>query len=173
MYYNLVSSVWPGNKVRAVQVVFIVQREHTSLLYLKKIHATEEPVVQVATRTFDDFAVGLLLAEIGTGVPPYFNPGNDYGSTAEGNLQNEKGIFYILQHKTICDRGQAGLDKSINPKTDLAQGVVPIKQAVKEVVGRSLYYLQHGRHFEHKSATKNGIGNVALLRLVMTIETFF
>ncbi|CAK9080060.1 unnamed protein product [Durusdinium trenchii] len=132
MYYNLVSSVWPGNKV--------------------------------ATRTFDDFAVGLLLAEIGTGVPPYFNPGNDYGSTAEGNLQNEKGIFYILQHKTICDRGQAGLDKSINPKTDLAQGVVPIKQAVKEVVGRSLYYLQHGRHFEHKSATKNGIGNVALLR---------
>eukprot|EP00913_Durusdinium_trenchii_P020899 g19637.t1 len=92
---------------------------------------------KVATRTFDDFAVGLLLAEIGTGVPPYFNPGNDYGSTAEGNLQNEKGIFYILQHKTICDRGQAGLDKSINPKTDLAQGVVPIKQAVKEVEQRA------------------------------------
>ena len=41
----------------------------------------------VGARTFDDFAVGMMLAEIGTGVPPFFNPDYDYFSEKEGNLQ--------------------------------------------------------------------------------------
>lgn len=112
-------------------------------------------------RTFDDFALGLMLAEIGTGVPPYFNPDFDYYSKKQGNLQNEKGIFYILQPKRVCEKGDVGIK---DPKTDLAYGKVSIKTAVKEVVGRSLYYLQNGHHFIYTSAMDQGIGNVQLLK---------
>ena len=127
------------------------------------------PTYKKNTRTFDDFALGLMLAEIGTGVPPYFNPDWDYYSRAQGNLQNEKGIFYILQPKGVCEKGDGGIKK---PKDDLANGKVSIKTAVKEVVGRSLYYLQNGHHFIYTSATTQGIGNVQLLRLRM-VEPFF
>lgn len=112
------------------------------------------------TRTFDDFAMGLILAEIGTGVPPFFNPKNDYFSN-KGNLQNQKGIFYILQPKKVCSAGDAGI---YQPKRDLALGKVSIDAAVKEVVGRSLYYNANGRHFVYNSAVEQGIGNVQLLK---------
>lgn len=112
------------------------------------------------TRTFDDFALGLILAEIGTGVPPYFNPKYDYYSEKPGNLQLEKGIFYILQPKKVCSSGDSGI---ATPKRDLATGKISIKQAVKEVVGRSLYYLHNGRHFIYTSAVEQGVGNQQLL----------
>lgn len=119
------------------------------------------PSNKKGARTFDDFALGLMLAEIGTGVPPYFNPDFDYYSRKQGNLQNEKGIFYILQPKKVCEKGDAEIKV---PKNDLAGEKVSIKTAVKEVVGRSLYYLQNGHHFIHTSATEQGIGNVQLLK---------
>jgi len=118
------------------------------------------------TRTFDDFALGLILAEIGTGVPPYFNPKYDYYSEKPGNLQLEKGIFYILQPKKVCSSGDSGI---ATPKRDLATGKISIKQAVKEVVGRSLYYLHNGRHFIYTSAVEQGVGNQQLLRLVLAL----
>ena len=114
------------------------------------------------SRTFDDFALGLMLAEIGTGVPPYFNPDYDYYSRKQGNLQNEKGIFYILQPKKVCEKADLGIQV---PKEALAYGQVSIKSAVKEVVGRSLYYLQNQRHFIYTSGLDQGIGNVQLLTL--------
>ncbi|CAJ1452311.1 unnamed protein product [Effrenium voratum] len=115
----------------------------------------------VGARTFDDFAVGMMLAEIGTGVPPFFNPDYDYFSEKEGNLQKEKGILYILQDRKACAKGDAGI---WFPKRDLATGKIAVKAAVKEVVGRSLYYLQNHRHFAYASAVENGIGNTQLLR---------
>lgn len=125
------------------------------------LHTNAAPSNKKGARTFDDFALGLMLAEIGTGVPPYFNPDFDYYSRKQGNLQNEKGIFYILQPKKVCEKGD---DEIKVPKNDLAGGKVSIKTAVKEVVGRSLYYLQNGHHFIHTSATEQGIGNVQLLK---------
>lgn len=65
------------------------------------LHTNAAPSNKKGARTFDDFALGLMLAEIGTGVPPYFNPDFDYYSRKQGNLQNEKGIFYILQPKKV------------------------------------------------------------------------
>lgn len=125
------------------------------------LHPNAAPSNKKGARTFDDFALGLMLAEIGTGVPPYFNPDFDYYSRKQGNLQNEKGIFYILQPKKVCEAGDDGIKV---PKNDLANGKVSIKTAVKEVVGRSLYYLQNGHHFIYTSAADQGIGNVQLLK---------
>mmetsp|Transcript_106405 Transcript_106405/g.318046 ORF Transcript_106405/g.318046 Transcript_106405/m.318046 type:complete len:552 (+) Transcript_106405:54-1709(+) len=118
---------------------------------------------------FDDFALGMMLAEIGTGVPPFFNPRYSDFSTKPGNLQDEKGVMYILADKKSCAKGDVGL---YYPKRALAQGTsldgskpgaVSIRAAVKEVVGRSLYFLERGVHFVYNSATENGIGNTALL----------
>ena len=57
--------------------------------------------------------------------------------------------MYILQDRKACAKGDAGI---WFPKRDLATGKIAVKAAVKEVVGRSLYYLQNHRHFAYASA---------------------
>lgn len=110
--------------------------------------------------TFDNFALGMMLAELGTGVPPFFNPPFDYFSNKPGNLQNEKGLIYILADRKTCERGDAGL---WYPKKDLALGKTPLRKAVAEVAGRSLYFLKHGSHFPYASAFEKGIDDTQLV----------
>mmetsp|Transcript_38428 Transcript_38428/g.86617 ORF Transcript_38428/g.86617 Transcript_38428/m.86617 type:complete len:521 (-) Transcript_38428:74-1636(-) len=114
----------------------------------------------VRARTMDDFALGMLLAEVGTGVPAYFNPDVDEYST-RGNLDREKGLLYILADKRTCDKGDSGL---WFPKRDFAKGGERnLHAAVKEVVGRSLYFIEKGSHFQYRSALDVKIGDPAFL----------
>ena len=68
------------------------------------------PTYKKNTRTFDDFALGLMLAEIGTGVPPYFNPD---GTT-------------ILAHKETC-RMKKVFSTSCSPKEFVKREMVESK----------------------------------------------
>lgn len=107
--------------------------------------------------TFDDFALGMMLAEFGTGVPPYFNPGYDYEST-KGNLKGEMGILYVLwplrkqvgRQQRGRDQGDVGL---FWPKKALGSGEVSLRGAVGQVAGRQMYVLENGgKHFQYTSA---------------------